>query len=524
LCQIIIGSNDSLERVPGRWLQAAIAAQPESLAIEAYALAARRSGLTPLQGSALAERSQHVIGLYRREELVAASRRTLETIRATIPSDTTRVRFDRIFRPRGQWIVDLHDAALAWGRSRMPGIRWQSARRALEGARWIPPNDSTLALEAVPRALYGLSVLAASDSAAYGAARADLWRADSASALAALTLLHGYSEGMRWYGEALGFFLTENWIPDAGGRSIADYVRDEWHPIRTLAAESAVALPAIQTRWFGYPQAVPRYGVPPALFRKLVRTENASAVEWLERHGQSGLLQTLRLLPSNDTTLMLQVGSQTLRLTTVPRQSRVSLNGFLEPRDAIEIDPGFSPLLALGAVVHEWQHLLFRRHQLQAFAARFTSRTSRSLELPGVQPYVAEGFAEWSTERILAPLAARWPLLAVGESEKRAGLAHEDVNDQHATGYALIRALAAALANPAATTNLLLKYADHPSAIVKEPLLRRAWDKYRGTPDRRLATPGHRLLVPEVTFTIEDGFPEVVESRIRVLHGSDAKR
>jgi hypothetical protein len=360
---------------------------------------------------------------------------------------------------------------------------------------------------------------------AFAAAQADLWRADSASAVSVQTLLSGYTESRRWYAEALGFFLSEPWVPDRGGRSIRDYVQDAWRPARHPSEQLDLEVPEVQTRWFGYPQAVPHYGVPEALFRRLVKSENESATEWLERYGKPGLLRTLRRLPPGDTGLsLLRTGSETLRLTTVPRQSRENLNGFLEPRDAIAIDPGYSPLLALGAVVHEWQHLIFRCRQLEAVAARQTGANGSTVELPGIQPYLAEGFAEWSTERILAPLVARWPLLGLGELEKRAGLTQGGADDQHAMGYALVRALAAALPNPSATTKVLLKYADHPSRIMTEPLLQKAWSKYRGTRDRNLTAPGYRLLIPEVTFTVEDGFPDVIATRILVPVGGDGRR
>jgi hypothetical protein len=464
----------------------------------------------------MAERSQHVMGLYGRSELVAASRRTLEAIRQDIPSDTTRARFDRIFRPHGDWLVDLHDAALGWARTRMAAIEWKSAKSALAAAHWIDPKDRVDNLEALPRALYGLSVLAATDSAAFDSARARLWRGDSTSAMAAMILLTGYRESQRWYGEALGFFLTEPWIPDGHGRSIGDYVRDSWR-LGQPSQDLPTLVPDIQTRWFGYPQAVPHYGVPPALFGRLVKAENPAAADWLQRHGESDLLRVLRRLPVGATShTLLRAGSETLRLTTVARQSRESLNGFLEPHDAIAIDPGYSPLLALGAIVHEWQHLLFRRHQLQAFAERLHPQAVPIVQLPGIQPYLAEGFAEWSAEQILAPVIERWPLLGLGELEKRAGLARSGVDDQHATGYALVRALAAALADPAATTHLLLRHSEHPSVIMAEPLLRRAWRKHRRAPDRVWPAPGHRVLTPEVTFTVEDGFPDIISTRILV--------
>jgi hypothetical protein len=523
---MVVGRNDSVGRLPGSWIGAAAAARADSLTANAYTAAALRSGVSPLRGKALSSnRSQHVMGLYTRAEMLTASHRTLEAIREGIPSETTRMHFDRIFRPGGEWIVDVHDAALAWARIRIPGIGWDSARRGLAAADWIPRDDSLGSAEALPRALYGLTVLAATDSAAFAAAQATLLRADSASAVAVLTLLRGYTESRRWYAEALGFFLSQPWVDSGGGRSVGDYVRESWRGTPGRSGPPDLDLPEVQTRWFGYPQAVPHYGVPETLFRRLVKPENVSATEWLERYGQPGLLRTLRRLPPGDTSLtLLHTGSETLRLTTVPRQSRESLNGFLEPRDAIAIDPGYSPLLALGAVVHEWQHLVFRRRQLQAFAAQPAGAGSPTVELPGIQPYLAEGFAEWSTERILAPLVARWPLLGLGELEKRAGLAQIGTDDQHSMGYALVRALAATLPNPAATTDLLLKYADHPFGIVRQPLLRRAWSKYQGIPDRNLATPGHRLLIPQVTFTIEDGFPDVIATRILVPVRGDGKR
>jgi hypothetical protein len=222
-------------------------------------------------------------------------------------------------------------------------------------------------------------------------------------------------------------------------------------------------------------------------------------------------------LPPGDTSLvLLQAGSESIRLTTVPRQSRESLNGFLEPRDLIAIDPGYSPLLALGTVVHEWQHLLFRRRQLEDFAAALRPGALALVEVPGIEPHLAEGFAEWSSERILAPLHARWPLLALGELEKRAGLGAGNVDDQHSIGYALVRALAEALGNVAGTTRLLLQNAEYPGLIATKPELRRAWKAHGRAPDRVMAVPARKILIPEVTFTVEDGFPDIIATRIVV--------
>ncbi|HET6779476.1 MAG TPA: hypothetical protein VFH26_11340 [Gemmatimonadales bacterium] len=520
--QLVMRRNDALMQIPGPWLRAAAALVPDSQTIRAYRTAAARSGVEPLQEAALkTNRSQHVMGLYHRAELVEVSRRTLESIRVTIPSDSVRARFDAVFRPRGEWIVDLHDAALAAARRRIPGLEWISARPALIAVHWVAPNDS-LPDESLPRALYGLAVLADNDSGAFATARSRLRDADPASASAVLALLQGYAEGKQWYATAIDFFLRESWLPGAVGTSIGHRVRAEWGTALTQFKQPAV--PQVQPRWFGYPQAVPRYGVPAALVRRMVVPDNSSASAWLERRGPAALLRALNRLPPGDTSLaLLRNGSETMRLTTVARQARESLNGFLEPQDAIVIDPGYMPLLALSAIVHEWQHLLFHHVQLEMRARSEPAGDALQLELPGVQPYLAEGFAEWSAERILAPLAERWPLLSLSELEKRADMVLRGTEDQHALGYALVRALAIQLPDPSKVTSLLLRHAEQPSRILAHPSIRKAWSKYRGAKNRALPGPTYGILIPEVTFTIEDGFPDVVTTRI-LVPAADATR
>jgi hypothetical protein len=165
-------------------------------------------------------------------------------------------------------------------------------------------------------------------------------------------------------------------------------------------------------------------------------------------------------------------------------------------------------------VVHEWQHLLFRHRQLEAFAQNLRPDPVSVVEIPAVEPLMAEGFAEWTTERILQPLQNRWPLLALGELEKRAGLIKNGADDQHSTGYALVATLAATLDDPARTAGLLLSHAEQPPDIAGIPELRRAWKKHARERDLILQAPPRRILIPEVTFTVEDGYPDVVGSRI----------
>jgi hypothetical protein len=134
-------------------------------------------------------------------------------------------------------------------------------------------------------------------------------------------------------------------------------------------------VPAIITRRFGGPQAVPRYGVPATLRPRVVRGENWSAGVWLERHGYDGLLEVLHRLdwPVLDGVTLADDG-EPIRLTSVPRRAGETLNGFLEPRGAIAVEPAYVPVLALGAVVHEWIHLLVETRRL---ARLVTTRVAR---------------------------------------------------------------------------------------------------------------------------------------------------
>jgi hypothetical protein len=80
----------------------------------------------------------------------------------------------------------------------------------------------------------------------------------------------------------------------------------------------------------------------------------------------------------------------------------------------------------------------------------------------------------------------------------------------------LVATLAATLDDPARTARLLLSNAEHPADVARLPELRRAWKKYGRERDRMLPTPPRRILIPEVTFTVEDGYPDVVVSRILI--------
>jgi hypothetical protein len=133
--------------------------------------------------------------------------------------------------------------------------------------------------------------------------------------------------------------------------------------------------------------------------------------------------------------------------------------------------------------------------------------------LPATDPYLAEGFAEWRTERALAPAAALFPLIMFGEVEKRLRLAQADSTDPHVLGYLLVRAAADGQSNPGHLTGALLRRGDDAAAVAADAFASR-WARYRDTPDWILRSPSRRVLVPETTFTIEDNVADLVSTRI----------
>ena len=502
---VVTGRRDSLIRLAGPWLAATRARTSSDSLVPAYLRAAAAAGLPALSGESLAANAPlRALGAYQRSELVNASIRTLTAIRAGIAQPEVRARFDHLFRPRGTWQVDLHDVALARARAAMPSLRIEAAVPALAALGWLP-SGSTSNPGTIDLALYRLFGLQLTDSAAAGALLSRMASVDPVSARAVTVLLGGYRSAAGWYPDAIRFFLDEAWLPGQPARSIGDAVRAAW-------ADSN-GTPAIETRPFGYPQAVPRYGVPDPLFGRLVHPDNWAAGEWLRRHGRGTFLEVLhRVAVEYGPAAALELPGETLRLSSPSSLTGEDGNGFLEARDVIAIDPGYAPLLAIGAVVHEWQHLLFQRRLLAAIEPD----SAGPAVLPGLNPWVAEGLAEWRAERILAPFTARFPLLGMAELEKRVRLARSRPDDQHVLGYRMVRALSAAVPDDARVAALLERAAVDPSgsAVLSDPDVGRAWAAFRREPDRTITAPSRRALVPELTFTIEDEYPDLVRTRI----------
>ena len=140
---VVTGRRDSLLHLAGPWLAAAAPLATGDSLTAAYQRAADAAGLTVLRGDSLAAAAPaRALGVWQRPELVAAAVRTLESVRAGLGDRAVRARFDRLFRPRGTWQVDLHDVALARARAGMPSLEAASALPALRAVGWLPADGA----------------------------------------------------------------------------------------------------------------------------------------------------------------------------------------------------------------------------------------------------------------------------------------------------------------------------------------------------------------------------------------------
>ena len=505
LTQLVGGRYEAERRLPGAVVATARPDGWRKSLDAAYADAARRAGLAALDPDALAQPgASRVLGLSDRAATLRAVEQALVRIRTLLPREEQGA-FDRLFRAPGGHRTDFHGVALEFARRRAPKVTWPAVLSALQVR---VPEGADPELTAV-RVLHGL--WSRNDSSAIAAARATARAASPEDGRTLDAILEGCEAAESWQRAALTALLTWHWVPGAAvPRSPVDLVRAAWLAAAPGDSAPVAALPAVVTRRFGDPQAVPRYGVPASLRPRMVRAENWSAGAWLERHGYEGLFEVLHRLdwPGLDG-VTLADGGEPIRLTSVPRRAGETLNGFLEPRDAIAVEPAYMPVFALGAVVHEWIHLLVESRRLERGAAE----REGALVLPAADPWLAEGLAEAWSERVLAPAHAAVPLLAVSEAEKRARLARTAPDDPHVLGYLIVRAALAS--NDDQRT--LERFLDAPdlAAIAQGPELASAWRAGAGAPDLVMPLASRRFLVPETTFTITDNVPDAVRATIR---------
>lgn len=476
--QLVVGSASTASAFPGAWVEAARET--------GRALADLRPGLQVAAGIGTlspARAADAALGFD------PAMRRTLRRALAqvaTTPAGRSR-EYARLFGPG--WL-DVHEAALAIARRNHPGLDVASVARQLQAKGMLAngPVDTLAVMRTIWRAWSALPTGTTVPIAA-----------PTDSLAAASTWLRAYEDATAWWHEAVQWLLVAPWLETATGwTSPVALMRDFW-------GDSTLALPTIQPSRFGAPQAVPVFGIA-AIGARLVQPVNAAAPEWLAREGLGPALEAWRAMTLAGDPVTLMAGDQPLPMLSPSAVAASRLGGFLAAEDAIRIEPGFIPLLAVATVIHEWHHLVAERTRLGIGGPGVRDATW-GLRLRDADPWLAEGIAEWATDATLAPVRASFPLWAAFEATKRAGIARESPDDTHVLGHLLVHAAARQLGPDARATLVALQH--DPAALARRIGL-------EAGPVVRLARPSTLALIPEVTFTFDDGVADRPVRRVRL--------
>ena len=316
-------------------------------------------------------------------------------------------------------------------------------------------------------------------------------------------MLAQYTSASEWWPDALHWLLTRAWIDTPSGpRSPAALVAAFW-------GVDSLPLPAIEPQLFGNFTALPVPGVV-QLGDRFIIPRNASAREWLAQGGTAIAIDTWRDIQFGwPEPLPLVVGRRSLVVNSPSGENRTHDGAFFASKDAIRIDPGIVPVLAVVTVIHEWQHLLLSSRRLQG-ASRGVVNPRSQLRLGEDDPWLAEGAAEWITEQILKPARGAAPLLAFVDAEKRLAIGFATPEDPHALGYRLVRAAAERAHSRAEIRRWLVRYLGDPAGLARVAGL-----AGRGkVPPMILKRPATAVVIPEVTFTWDDGVADRVTHRL----------
>ena len=194
------------------------------------------------------------------------------------------------------------------------------------------------------------------------------------------------------------------------------------------------------------------------------------------------------------------IGGQAETVVSPWAQAEARPAGFFGERDAVRIDPGIMPVVAVAVFLHEWHHLVAARRRLQGPRPAALVDDGTELRLRELDPWLAEGFAEWATEETLRPARSMVPFLLYTQAEKRLSGSTRDSTDPHLLGYRLVRAAAKQV--PARVLRDRLVATLHDANLLGRTL------RLSGasvTPPLTLNRPPNASVIPEVTFTWDDG-------------------
>ncbi|MGH7592352.1 MAG: hypothetical protein ACRELE_00645, partial [Gemmatimonadales bacterium] len=332
------------------------------------------------------------------------------------------------------------------------------------------------------------------DSAAiYAGIDSLAWR-DSQAAASVRALLAGYDEAVQWWRDALRWLLQQPWLDaPAGRRSPAQLVAGFW-------GVDSLPLPLITAVRFGDVAAMPVLGaahIGPYLFQP----RNAIAPEWLAGSGMQQALASWLPIRWGESPLTVVIGGRAETVVSPWAQEQARPGAFFGEHDAIRIDPGITPIVAAAVFVHEWHHLVAAQRRLQGPQPVGLVDDGTQLTLRELDPWLAEGFAEWATEETLRPARVAGALLLFSQAEKRLAVATRDSTDPHILGYRLVRAAAGRTTVAALRERLVADF--HDAAALARALHLSGASRTRTLV---LSRPPNASVIPEVTFTWDDGF------------------
>ena len=479
--QLVMGSSATGREVSAAWLTAAPARA--ELEREAGDLE-HESGLAPEPSGAWTGRARSLaIGL---DPAVRVAARALLSRIAAGPAGTPE--FLRLFRDGSGWKLDLHDAALAEARHYLYAFRLD---QAADGLRQLGELGERRDSAAVRESAWRLWCRAGTDSAQVFTGIDSLSHRAPEAASAVRALLAGYDDAARWWRDALRWLLLHAWVATSrGDRSPAQLVAAFW-------GVDSMPLPDIVATRFGDAAAMPVAGaasIGPYLFRP----RNASAREWLAGEGMQQAFASWLPIRWGESPLTVVIRGDAETVVSPWAQAEARPAGFFGPRDAVRIDPGIIPVVAVAVFVHEWHHLVAARRRLRGPHPAALTDDGTELRLRELDPWLAEGFAEWATDESLRPGRPALSLLLFSQAVKR--LAAQDSTDPHLLGYRLVRAAAARTTTSSLRDRLVAALHD-PAAFARQLGL-----TGRGRlPLLELHRPPNAAVIPEVTFTWDDG-------------------
>jgi hypothetical protein len=493
--QLALGSSATIDRVPAAWLAAA----PDTTLLEReYRTLASQAGLTPLRGADRASRADMVV-LGLDDSARAAMRAVLTRISQGAAADAE---FRGIFLRDGRWKIDIHDEVVWEAPHYLYGFDMARAGRGLQSLHELAANTTDLA--AIRQSGWRLwSAAGTSDSTRIRAAIDTLVRRGDSTVDAVRALLAGFDDSTAWWQRALHWLLTHPWLDTPDGR------RSPAQLMATFWGVDSLPLPAIIATRFGAAAAMPSLSID-HVARFLFRPGNATAPDWLAHGGSRDAFATWRALRWGEIPLTVVTNGQSETVASPVSQALVHPASFFGLRDAIRIDPGIAPLAAVVTYLHEWNHLIAEERRLAGAHPPAVIAGPVQLQLREENPWLSEGFAEWATDQVLRPAGASASFLRFTQAEKRLGIAAGAPNDPHALGATLVRAAATRLPRRGVLRELMVSHLDDLDAVAKAIGLASA----RSGADLMLARPATAVVIPEVTFTWDEGAASGLSRRL----------